>query len=468
MNVTLINPYSASPYPVLPLGLAYIAAVLERNHINVTVIDAWAEKFGDKEIAAAILKSRPDLIGITMVTAMAPAALELATLAKATVNVPVVAGGPHASALPGECLANPAIDYIVIGEGETTILNLINHLENGQADISSVNGIAYRHNGKIVINKPAVFIADLDSLPMPARHLFPVSKYKTHLPYGRKTPYMTMITSRGCPYQCTYCSKAVFGSTYRGLSPGKVVQELKHLIDTYGIREYRFYDDDFTLNMSRAHEICDAIIRHDIKLDWSCTTRVDLVNDELLKKMKRAGCYTISYGVESGDPEVLKSAKKGYTLDDVEKAIRLTKKNGIRILAFFMLGLPGENENTIEKSIQLSLRLEPDFVSWGIINMMPGSKMYDDYAHTLKVGPKNQNIDHPMAVGSNYNIYEGALPTDSLIKYSQEAHRRFYLRPQYLIKKLFQMRSWDEFNGYASMGYIFVKSLLVKKLRMVK
>lgn len=464
MNVLLINPYSTSPYPVLPLGLAYIAAVLEQNKINVTVIDAWAEQLEPEEISAAILKSRPDLIGITMTSVMAPAAMEHAALAKATMNVPVVAGGPHASALPRECLNNPAIDYVVIGEGEITIVSLINALMSGQADLSGINGLAYRYNGEIVVNKPADLVVDINRLPMPARHLFPVNKYKTHLPYGRKTPYMTMITSRGCPYHCCYCSKSVFGATYRALSPASVVKELKHLIETYGIKEYRFYDDDFTLNIKRAGEICDEIIRQGIKLDWSCTTRVDLVNDELLGKMKRAGCYTISYGVESGNPEVLKNANKGYTLDDVEKAFRLTQKHGIRILAFFMLGLPGENEQTIEESIKFALKLDPDFVSWSIINMMPGSKMYNDFSSHFNNATDNKSIDHPMSAGTNFNIYVGALPLNLLLEYSREAHRRFYLRPSYLLKKLFQMRSWDEFRGYAGMGYDFIKSIITHKI----
>ncbi len=464
MNILLINPYSESPYPVLPLGLAYIAAILEQNQINVTVVDAWAERLGHEELSAAILRSRPDIIGITMTSTMAPAAMEVAALAKATINVPVVVGGPHSSALPLECLANPAIDYVVIGEGEITFLNLVRTLSSGHPDLSTINGIAYRLNGEIIVNKPADLIVDLNDLPMPARHLFPLNRYRTHLPYGRKAPYMTMITSRGCPYNCIYCSKSVFGATYRALSPDNVVRELKHLIGTYGIKEYRFYDDDFTLNVNRASEICDEIIRQGIKLDWSCTTRVDLVNDELLGKMKRAGCYTISYGVESGDPEVLKHANKGYTLDDVEKAFRLTQKHGIRILAFFMLGLPGENEQTIEKSIQLALKLDPDFVSWGIMNLMPGSKMYNDFSHQFTDRSNNESIKHPMAAGSSYNIYEGAFPLERLVEYSREAHRRFYLRPQYLLKKLFEMRSWDEFRGYAVMGFDFLKSIAAQKL----
>ena len=464
MNVLLINPYSASPYPVLPLGLAYIAAMLEQNRITVTVLDAWAERLNHEEFSAALLRIRPDIIGITMTSTMAPAAMDLATLAKTAMNVPVVAGGPHASALPRECLANPAIDYVVIGEGEITFLNLVRALSNGHPDLASIKGIAYRLNGEIIVNGPADLIADLNGLPMPARHLFPVNKYRTHLPYGRKTPYMTMITSRGCPYNCIYCSKSVFGDTYRALSPANVVRELKHLIETYKIREFRFYDDDFTLNVKRAGEICDEIVRQGIKLDWSCTTRVDLVNDELLGKMKRAGCYTISYGVESGDPEVLKKANKGYTLADVEKAFRLTRKHGIRILAFFMLGLPGENEETIEKSIKLALKLDPDFVSWGIINLMPGSKMYQDFSHQFTDCSTNETIKHPMAAGTSYNIYEGAFPLERLIELNREAHKRFYLRPRYLVKKLFEMRSWAEFRGYAMMGYDFLKSIAAQKL----
>jgi radical SAM superfamily enzyme YgiQ (UPF0313 family) len=465
MNIVLINPYSDSPYPVMPLGLAYIAAVLEQNHIGVSVIDAWAERMRPEQVAEALKELKPDLIGITISSPVAPVAFEIAAAAKNVTHVPVVIGGPHASALPEECLQNHSIDFVVMGEGETTIIQLIKHLSTGSLERSAIKGIAYRKNGKVIINESAELIADLNQLPMPARHLFPVNKYRTHLPYGRKTPYMTMISSRGCPYHCYYCSKAVFGDKYRALSPKNVVRELKHIIKVYGIKEFRFYDDDFTLNMKRAAEICDEIVREKIKIDWSCTTRVDLVNDELLSKMKKAGCYMISYGVESGDALILERAEKGYTLEDVETAFRLTKKYKIKILAFFMLGLPGENETTIEKTIQLALKLDPDFISWAIMSIIPGSRMYHDFSKGLLKKTLHSHIEHPFAVSQNYHFYEESFPFKTLAQYSIDAHKRFYLRPQYLVRQLFCMRSWYEFKGYAALGYDFIKYIIVSKLR---
>jgi radical SAM superfamily enzyme YgiQ (UPF0313 family) len=408
---------------------------------------------------------KPDIVGITISSPMAPVAFETAAVAKNATHVPVVIGGPHASALPEECLQNHSIDFVVMGEGETTIIQLIKHISIGSPELSAIKGIAYRKNGKVIINESAELIADLNQLPMPARHLFPVNKYRTHLPYGRKTPYMTMITSRGCPYHCYYCSKAVFGYKYRALSPKSVIRELKHIIRVHGIKEIHFYDDDFTLNMERAAEICDEIMREKIKIDWSCTTRVDLVNDELLTKMKNAGCYMISYGVESGDSLILERAEKGYTLDDVETAFRLTKKNKIKILAFFMLGLPGENETTIEKTIKLALKLDPDFVSWAIISIIPGSRMHHDFSKGLLKNNLQSHIEHPFAVSQNYHFYEESFSSKTLAQYSIDAHKRFYLRPQYLVRQLFRMKSWHELKGYASLGYDFIKSIITAKLR---
>ena len=217
--------------------------------------------------------------------------------------------------------------------------------------------------------------------------------------------------------------------------------------------------------MKRAAEICDEIVREKIKVDWSCTTRVDLVNDELLSKMKNAGCYMISYGVESGDALILERAEKGYTLDDVEAAFRLTKKHKLKILAFFMLGLPGENETTIEKTMQLALKLDPDFISWAIMSIIPGSRMYHDFSKGLFKKSLPRHIDHPFAASQNYLFYEEAFSFKTLDQYSIDAHKRFYLRPKYLVRQLLSMRSWCEFRGYASLGFDFIKNIIVSKLR---
>lgn len=461
MKVLLINPPANSPYPVMPLGLAYLAAVLETHNIQIEVIDAWAEGFAIETIGKEVAKRDPQVVGITMLTAIYEMAMKTVNVVRQNSDAQIIVGGPHPSALPEQCLQqNPNIDFCVIGEGERTLVELVGALSKKHSDFSNIKGLAYQNNNKVVNTGYADYIKNLDELPFPARHLFPLRKYKTHLPYGRKNPYMTLITSRGCPYRCTYCSKAVFGNKYRAASPYMVVDEIKHIVEEYGVREIHFYDDDLTINMRRAEAICDEIIRQKIRVDWSCTTRVDHVDENLIRKMKRAGCWLISYGVESGNADVLKMAKKGCTLEQVREAFKLTKKFKIRTLGFFMFGLPGETDETTRETIDFSLELDPDLASWAVVTLLPGSKLYDT---TIKSGEgynlKSTNIirgPHLYSTGGDYAIYEGAMTKERLLDYSNKAHKIFYLRPKYLIRMLLKIRSLSELFSYIKIGLKFI------------
>lgn len=466
MRVLLINPPSDAPNPVMPLGLACLAAVLEQAGISVEVIDAWAERYSFEDLGREVALRRPDMAGITMMSPFYTAAMRSVDIVRERTGALIVVGGPHPSALPEDCLADNAhIDFVVIGEGEQTLLDLVLSLEGQNKDPRSIAGIAFRQDGRIVTTGNARPIQDLDSLPLPARRYFPLEKYKTHPPYGKKNPYMTLITSRGCPFRCTYCSKSVFGNRYRALSPLRVVAEVKHIIQEFGVKEIHFYDDDFTIDPDRTAEICERLVRAKLPISWSCTTRVDLVNVKLLNKMKQAGCWMISYGVESADPTILRQIRKGYTLDTIQKAFRITREVGMRTIAYFMAGLPGENKKTLENTINFSLELNPDFVSWGITALYPGSPLYKD-ARMGKLG--NAEIRYTYrdkslhASGSPYGagyaiIYEEFLARQELEAYVRRANRAFYLRARYLMRFLFKIRSWYEMWHFFKGGLQFLR-----------
>jgi len=456
MKILLINPPSELKTPVLPLGLAYIAAYLVNNKINVSVIDALAENISFQELKDKLSRSKADIIGIYMVSPRYDEAKTTIEICRQVLpSSVIIAGGPHPSAVPIETLKEiPQLNICAVGEGEITMLELIKCFQNG-SNFSTVDGIAFRekNTGKIIITKPRDFIKNLDILPFPARHLFPIKKYKTHSPYGRKNPYFSMITSRGCPFQCAYCSKDVFKENFRALSAKRVCDEIENLIKQYNVREIHFYDDDFTMDIKRAEEICDEIIRRKIKIIWSCTTRVNLVNERLLKKMKEAGCWLISYGVESGNQKILDSIKKGITIKQIVSAFELTRKIGISTLAFFMLGLPGETSETIKESIELAKKLKPNFVSWGILIVYPGSGFFKSvrdgtYKGRLRVLNRKESLTSTFSEKGNYLVFEDNLTFEQLREEIKKANRSFYLRPAYIFQTLKNIRSFSSFIHY--------------------
>lgn len=473
MKVLLINPPSNSPDPIMPLGLAYVAAALETSRIPVEVIDAWAEGYSYEDLGREVSRRQCDIIGITIMSPLYSSGMRTVDIVRKNSNTTIVVGGPHPSALSEECLnGNKNIDFVIIGEGEKAFVELVRSLENQRKGLDSIKGVSYRQNGKIINTGMSERIDNLDALPLPARHLFPIKKYRTHPPYGRKEPYLTLITSRGCPFHCTYCSKSVFGSRYRAMTPQRVCDEIKFLIDNYKVREIHFYDDDFTMDMKRAEAISEEIVRQGMKICWSCTTRVDLVEEGLLYKMKKAGCWLISYGVESGNSEILKKAEKKYSLEEISKSFNLTKRTGIRTLAYFMLGLPGETKETIEETIGFSLKLNPDFVSWGITSLYPGSTLYQK-AQGGELGGKiipGNAQGNGKASGKNkawhgsaspYGdgfaiIHEENLSREELEEYGREANKRFYLRPLYLLKFIFKISSLNQLLNYLRGGFQFL------------
>jgi len=306
-------------------------------------------------------------------------------------------------------------------------------------------GITYREKDHIRSSLARPFISNLDSLPFPAFHLLPITKYRPHPPHGRQLPSIPIVTSRGCPYRCIYCSKSVFGGKYRASSPTYIADEIEYLMDKFNVREITFYDDVFTLNKKRVIAICEELERRRIEIPWTCETRVNLVNEELVEKMKKAGCYMIAYGVESGTQEILDNLKKDITLEQATRAFELTHKIGIQTIAYFMIGSPGETAETIEETIKFAKKLDPDFVQFSITTPFPGTELCD---LAVKEGMASKDWDDYIYAGlrlSNYPAFvTSTLNKEDLKKWDIRAYRSFYLRFHYLFKRMKKIRSFSE------------------------
>lgn len=453
-RIALVNPNQKTGYPQPPMGLALIAAALERAGYPVTVVEANALNLQPADIAPLVKDA--DIVGLTAMTPSINIALATARhLKQARPDLPIILGGAHATLLPEETLASaPEIDIIVRGEGEETILELLPALEKKQP-LSGVAGITYRQDGRIVSNPLRTKLVDLDSLPFLAYHLLPWQRYKPHPPHGRALPFAVIITSRGCPYNCAYCSKPIFGRQFRAQSPARVVDEIAHYQRTMGIKEFAFYDDVFTLDRQRANAIADEIMKRGLRLHWSCETRVNLVDEGLLRHMKQAGCYSIAYGIESGSPEILETLDKGISLEQAAEAVRWSQKAGLQTIGYFMIGSPGESPETIEQTLRFAKQLRLDFAQFAITTPFPGTRLYDVYLN----GRKDANISWENFVYAGTGeglapVFEsGLLSRDDLKQWVARAYRRFYLRPSYAWQRLRRTTSLGElkvdFKGLA-------------------
>jgi magnesium-protoporphyrin IX monomethyl ester (oxidative) cyclase len=391
MRICLVNPPQVipiewgDPFIFQPLGLGYIAAVLEKQH-KVKIIDARAEgwknvkKLGDRyylginydDIGKEIKAFSPDVVGITVpFSVIAQSAFKVASVVKdIDRDIITTLGGPHPTVRPIECASLPYVDFVVIGEGENTIVELTNALENGNLKLMNIKGIAHKAGGKIVITNPRPFIEDLDSIPFPARHLLPMDIYfeaakrglVAHTSGRRKEPWASMITSRGCPYQCTFCSVHLcMGRKYRVRSPENVLEEIDLLIRKYKIRHIDFEDDNLTLDKGRMHQICDLIIQngYDIELYTPNGVRADRLDEDLLRKMQRAGIKELCIGVESGVQRVVNDIiKKRLDLKKVEEVVRICKRLDIRVWCFFIIGMIGETKEDIKATLRCARKLK--------------------------------------------------------------------------------------------------------------
>jgi len=369
MRVVLVQPFGYSQFPVPPLGLGYLAAVLERRGFEVEIIDLNVESSSAFE--NHLSRQRPDIVGVS--SSVGNAREAFAVISRVKSRFPecfVVVGGPYASIMGGGMLVRHSeIDAAVPGEGEATLVELMERLQSKQ-DLNDVNGLIFRDGSKPRSNRSRDPVEALDSLPFPDREKLPMKLYRENAG--------VLFTSRGCPYRCVFCSRSVFGRRWRGHSPEYVLTEIERLIKHYGVTGLSFLDDNITFDLERAEKILEGIIAKKWKLNlyfWN-GIRVDCINQGLLTKMKKAGCTAINYGVESIDPEVLAKIAKGITLDQVDKTIRLTREAGIKANVFLMVGNPGDTAKVFDKISNFVERVKVDGVHLSLATPIPGTEFW--------------------------------------------------------------------------------------------
>jgi anaerobic magnesium-protoporphyrin IX monomethyl ester cyclase len=436
LKVALINPPQFTRYPQPPLGLAMIAAVLEKAGYQVTVIDANVSGVSLASIPSRV--AGVDIVGITAMTPTIGTAMDIALHLQQLKPAPrVVLGGAHPSLLPEETLAaSPGTDVIVRGEGEDTFLELLKAIEDG-LPLREIAGLSYREDSKNIHTPDRTSCIEMDRLPYPAYELLPWSKYRPHPPHGMAKPFAAMVTSRGCPYRCAYCSKPVFGSRYRAQSPARVVDEMAYLRDRFGVKEIAFYDDSFTIDKERVLAIAEKLTGSGIKVAWTCETRVNLVDNDLLRNMKRAGCYAVAYGIESASPEIIKALQKDITLEQVEKAVRESHEAGLQVIGYFMFGSPGETPDTIQQTIDFALKLKVDFAQFSVTTPFPGTELYEIYTHNVQESVPWESFVYAGTDNPTTPVFESdKLSRDALTAWIKEAYRQFYMRPSYIWQRV--------------------------------
>jgi radical SAM superfamily enzyme YgiQ (UPF0313 family) len=370
------TPYPLEENPIPPLSLSYLAAVLQKEDIEVDILDLLVAKNSASNIREKLAEYQPQLVGATCVTLNYPiAARNLKTCKDFDPRIVTVLGGPHASfALKETLLRAPWIDVLVVGEGERTLVELVKALERDH-DFRQVAGIAFREDNRVVKTEPRPLIEDLDEIPFPARHLLPLSKYRA---IGAPC---TVITSRGCPYKCIFCSgPRLFGRRVRFRHPRLVVDEIEYIHKELGFEKLNIVDDTFTLNHRHAREVCEEIMRRDLKFEWNIFARADTVTEDLLKIMREAGCAWLLYGVESASPEILKTIKKGTTPDKVRRGVKLATEAGIKVFDSFIFGLPGESPETARQSLAFAKELDSAYgakYGFHLLSPLPGTELYE-------------------------------------------------------------------------------------------
>ncbi|HNW38887.1 MAG TPA: radical SAM protein [Candidatus Omnitrophota bacterium] len=428
------------------LGLCYLAASLRKNNFKVQIIDLNVEKISAQELFSIIQKTNPGLIGISNMTFTFLQALDLARQIKSNFQIPIIFGGNHVSIYPREVISHDCVDIGVIGEGELTILEIANLLKDkkitqaGQ-ELERIKGIVFKAGTQTIVTGPREFISDLDQLPFPAVDLLKSNKY-----YGCNlaTPYMTMITARGCPYACSFCSKYPWGQQVRYNSAKRVVDEIEYLVKNLGVKAIDFFDDTFIFNKSRIEEMADLIQERKIRIEFGITTRVNTVNKEILNKLKLMGCKTIAYGVESGDPEVLGRIDKKITIDQIRAAFKWAGQAGINTVGFFLVGNPLETEKEIKNTIKLIKGLNADYFIANVLVPYPGSRLYDDL---LKSGDLKEDYWRKLTLEGKAKptpLANTKVSQARLIKMRNYINRMPYLRWRSNILKFKKIKSFSD------------------------
>lgn len=432
-------------------GLGYLAgALIHAGYRDVEIFDGAVER---ESLADRLARDPFDIVGISSPTPLIHEAWRAGQMAKAHGAITIL-GGPHLTLMPDESLMRAEVDFVARGEAEETLVEFADaigaqHAVPLQMSIPNIKGLSYRDpSGKIIHNPPRLLAQNLDAIPFPAYQLFKIERYTNLQPLTdgldpRARAY-TIVTSRGCPYKCTYCSKPITGNTWRARSVDNVLAEWRMLVEDFGATEIGVTDDIWNLNLNRAKEICRGLIELGLnRVPWITIhgMKVNHTDAELFQLMKRAGCTRVGFGVESGDENIIKSViKKAQTLDQVRAAFRNAKAAGIETMGFFIFGMPGETEETMEKTIRFALELDPDVANFMMAAPYPGTELWDLLQREGKIYARHWD---ELAIHSDHAHFEyGTLNPELVERKWHAAYRRFYLRPKRIAQRLARIDTW--------------------------
>jgi radical SAM superfamily enzyme YgiQ (UPF0313 family) len=437
-----------------PQGISGIAAVLEKEKIPVRILDLNFEQRRGKDwrraLVYALRKSPPDMVGITSTT---PAVLNVLFIAETVkemdAGIPVVVGGPHPSAMPDNLLhMAPQVDVTVRGEGERTVPELFRAFAS-RGDLSGVRGIAFRSDGGIVVTEDRPVIEALDELPVPARHLLPpLHEYYFAGHCYDRLPVTSVMTSRGCPQACRFCTQAVFGRRYRVRSPESIVAELELLAGNYGIRSVMFVDETFTCEKKRVYDLCRLLRRKRKKISWLCYAGVNEVEKDLLREMKSAGCFQVYYGMESAVQRILDLMNKKISVESIRRAVKETKDAGLQVRGQFMFNYFTETGEDIIKTALFARDLKLDYAEFSVFFPLPGSDVFEDLAAKKKIRLSEKDDFFIFQQGTSLFLDPiiplGEVGIDDLRGLVKKAYRDFYLRAGYMLARAGKIRSLQD------------------------
>lgn len=447
---------SKADYVWPAINLALFGQILKEVGMEPLIMDCVAIRYEKEDLKKRLKEYNPDYVVVVTGSATFDSDCKFVNHIRTFLpDIKTVFIGNHITKFPEESLKDEAIDYLILGEPELTFKELFDRFQKKKS-VTNLKGIAFRKAKGIQNNGISDRIDDLDVLPFADRDLLPKADYFN--PFVKKMPYITMNTSRGCPFPCIYCAAGMtYGKKFRARSPKNIVEEIEMCVRRYNAKEVFFRDEEFVIDKKRVEEFSRLLISRNLKVRWICNSRVDSLNEPLIRIMKRSGCGMLKIGVESGSDRMLKNMKKQQTVKQIKDVFRLLHKYKIDTVGHFIIGMPGETKETLEETRKLIYEIKPTYVSLNIATPYPGTELYDNYIETL--GDTNM---------SEFDIEKGFVtagltdkfcdvPRSYLESYYKKIQRDYYMRPAYLIKKVSEIRSFAELSRYYRAGKNFLK-----------
>ena len=435
-----------------PLGIAYLASVLKQEGCDVDVLDCIAEGYKSGDLKSFLSHNSYDVIGIAAYTPdWYITKRNLPMIKKIQPAAKIIIGGPHVNSMVRAGLGANLFegidtpDIAIYGEGEQTLLEVVRAISDKKGP-DSINGILWKDSsGNVRVNSPRSFIKDIDTIPFPALELLPLSKYKRTPSSYKRAPVRSLLTARGCPYSCIFCDRGAFDASVRKRSVDNVMRETDILVKRFKTRELRIWDDVFTMDESFTIQICSELKKYN--LIWSCNGRINMIGPSVLKSMKEAGCWAVDFGIESGNDRILKVINKRFTVKKAAEAIKMVKRAGMEVRAFFILGFPEETPGTIKDTINFALSNDIDYATFYLPQAYPGTKLYEIAKKEMAL---ESDFSKYLITGQNPSYLNKNIGLENIQLFQRKAYRSFYRRPSYIIKMLLKIRSLEDIKRYLS------------------